>query len=213
VFTGIVRHVGRVLSVTPCESGRTLLVEAGGWDRRPAAGESVAVNGCCLTVAGAAAGRDAGALRFDVIRQTLAVTALGDLAPGHPVNLEPAVTPQTLLSGHLVQGHVDGVGTVRQVRADAAERRLRIEPPEDLMECIIERGSIAADGVSLTVAALGEDWLEVALIPTTIECTTLGGLREGSRVNLETDCIVKAVVGWLKGEERRSGSAARRRRE
>ena len=194
MFSGIVQRRGMVVAVEPCDFGQALDIDAGGWDYRPSPGDSIAVNGCCLTVAGTTGG----VLRFDVIRQTLDMTTLGSLAVGDGVNIEPAVTPQTLLSGHLVQGHVDGVGVVRQVTANESERRLRLEPPPALMEYIVDKGSIAVDGVALTVAELGDTWFDVALIPTTIEQTTLGEVDEGHRVNLETDCIVKTVVSWLK---------------
>jgi riboflavin synthase alpha subunit len=201
VFTGIVEHLGRVEASEPAEFGRVLRVDARGWGRAPAPGDSVAVNGCCLTVT---PGDGGGGLRFEVVAQTLRVTTLGTLRPGDAVNLEAAATPATLLSGHLVQGHVDGVGVVRAAarapRAPGvpADRCLRIEPPEGLLDCIVDRGSIAVDGVSLTVAALGPDWFEVALIPQTIARTTLGEADAGRRVNLEADCIVKAVVHYLR---------------
>lgn len=194
MFTGIVQHLGTVVAAEPAAFGRRLSIDAGGWTHHPEPGDSVAVNGCCLTVTGAADGR----LDFDVIHQTLRATTLGDLAAGARVNLEPPVTPSTLLGGHLVQGHVDGVAAVSSA-AGEPERRLRIEVPGALREFIVDKGSIAVDGVSLTVAALGEDWFEVALIPETLERTTLGAATEGAKVNLETDYIVKAVVGWLRG--------------
>ncbi len=132
-----------------------------------------------------------------MIHQTLGLTTLGELVVGDPVNLEPAVTPTTLLSGHVVQGHIDGVGLVGAVESAGNDRRLRIEPPQELMEYIIPRGSIAVDGVSLTVAELGGSFFEVALIPTTLDLTTLGRAEQGQRVNLETDYLVKTVVHWL----------------
>lgn len=200
MFSGIVSRLGVVVAREPCDFGQRLAVEAGGWDYHPAPGDSIAVNGCCLTFTGSSGG-GAGTLGFDVVRQTIETTTLGGLRPGDAVNLEHAVTPETLLGGHLVQGHVDGVGEVGRVTADATERRLRIEPPADLREFIIDKGSIAVDGVSLTVAGVEDEWFEVALIPTTIERTTLGGLAKGGRVNLETDCVVKTVVSWLKRQQ------------
>ena len=203
MFSGIVQKVGTVVAVDSASFGRVLLVDPGRWDRHPAPGESVAVNGCCLTVTDPVAGETAGRgeyLRFDLIRQTLQATTLGDLSAAAVVNLEVAMTPNDRIGGHLVQGHVDGVGLVRRVE-EAGERRLTIEPPPPLMEYIIERGSIALDGVSLTVAALGASEFEVALIPTTIQRTILGRLGAGSRVNLETDYLVKATVTWLRRQE------------
>lgn len=196
MFCGIVQQLGVVAACEPCQFGQTLYVDPAGWEHHAAPGDSIAVNGCCLTATHP--GDREGELRFDVIRQTLQMTTLGGLGTGDRVNLEPAVTPQTMLSGHLVQGHIDGVGVVREVTADADERRLRIEPPPPLVEYIVDKGSIAIDGVSMTVAGLGETWFEVALIPTTIEMTTLGIVGEGDRVNLETDYVVKTVVSWLK---------------
>ena len=196
MFSGIVEQLGVVTACEPCEFGRTLYVDPAGRTHQPAAGDSVSVNGCCLTATDP--GDRTGQLRFDVIQQTLRMTTLGDLKAGSRVNLEPAVTPTTMLSGHIVQGHVDGVGTVRAVTDLASERRLRIEPPSALMEYIISKGSVAADGVSMTLAEMGDSWFELALIPTTIERTTLGIVGEGDRVNLEADCVVKTVVSWLK---------------
>lgn len=206
MFSGIVRRLGVVVAREPRDFGQWLQVDPGPWDHRTAAGESIAINGCCLTVTGhdgPAAGR--GDLCFDVIRQTLNSTTLGDLHPGDRVNVEPAVTPATMLSGHLVQGHVDGVGTITRVAVDEADERLRVEPPAGLAEYIIEKGSIAINGVSLTVAEVGEEWFEVALIPTTIRETNLGAVKQGDRVNLETDYVVKTIVSWLRrshGHER-----------
>ena len=189
------QHLGRVASVEAVASGRRLWVDLLGWGHRPALGESISVDGCCLTVAETG---PAAAVRFDVIQQTLGVTTLGGLAKGSAVNLEHSVTPATLLGGHIVQGHVDGVGRVVGVVRSAAEHRVRIAPPEaSAMSLIVEKGSIAVNGVSLTVATVGKDWFEVALIPTTLNLTNLGSLMEGGGVNLEYDYIAKVVTNWL----------------
>lgn len=198
MFTGLVQHRGRVTDVCPTAAGVCLALDAAGWPHRPGLGESISVSGCCLTVAGL------DPLRFDVIQQTLHVTTLGALRRGDGVNLEPAVTPATLLGGHLVQGHVDGVGVIRAITRDADGVRMRIDAPADLMDFIVPRGSIAVDGVSLTLAEVLEDGFVVALIPTTLELTTLGEAREGGRVNLETDLVVKTIVHQM----RRMGAAA-----
>src|SRR5438552_6979827 len=227
MFTGIIQQLGDVASVQANDFGVLMRIDPCGWAHRPALGDSIAVNGCCLTVADdvtpasrrvPAAGssglmqpadsseispRGRGGsprdfLCFDLIQQTLAVTTLGGVKPGDSVNLEHAVTPSTLLGGHIVQGHVDGVGTVVNIVADTSQHRLRISAPPDLMPCIVEKGSIAVDGVSLTVAAAGPDWFEAALIPTTLRLTTLGLLRVGSRANLETDYLAKTVVNYLR---------------
>ncbi len=199
MFTGIVQHLGEVAAVTRCAAGQALHIDTRGWGTQPAPGDSVAVNGCCLTVTDEAAG--VSTLRFDVVPQTLRTTTLGGLAVGDKVNLEPAVTAATLMSGHLVQGHVDGVALVRSVTTDGSERRLRIEPSSELAAFIVDKGSIAVDGVSLTVAAVGDAWFEVALIPTTLDLTNLAALREGGQVNIEVDYVAKIVVSWMRRKE------------
>jgi riboflavin synthase len=136
---------------------------------------------------------------FDVVPETLDKTTIGELTPGRRVHLEHSATPSTLLGGHVVQGHVDGVGVVESIVTDG-EWRVRLRPPRELMEYVAPKGSIALDGVSLTIAALdaGEGWFEVALIPTTLEKTTLAEWRPGSRCNLEMDAFAKMAVHWLK---------------
>lgn len=195
MFTGLIQHVGRVGSIHEHPSGRRLTIDASGWFHRPADGASIAVNGCCLTVTETAAD---GALCFDIIRHTLEATTLGWLATGDRVNLEHAATPSTMLGGHIVQGHVDGVGTVRRMLRSESEQRLWIETSETLRDCIIDTGSIAVNGVSLTVAELTDSGFGVALIPTTLQETNLSDLAENDRVNLETDYIAKTVAHWLR---------------
>ena len=199
MFTGIVQHLGEVAEVTGGAAGQILRVDTSGWGTHPAPGDSVAVNGCCLTVTPAHDEvADGSMLRFDVVPQTLRTTTLGGLAVGDKVNLEPAVTAATLMSGHIVQGHVDGVATVRSVETGGGEHCLRIEPPPELAELIVDKGSVAVDGVSLTVAAVGDAWFEVALIPSTLDVTNLAVLREGGQVNIEADYVAKIVVSWMK---------------
>lgn len=195
MFTGLIQHVGTVTANEAAGGGARLVIEAPDWAHAPRHGESIAVNGCCLTIADDS---EPGRLVFDVIAQTLATTNLGDLQPGDGVNLEQAVTPSSLLGGHIVQGHIDGVGHVTSVQDLPGERRVQVAPPAELMDAIIDKGSIAIDGVSLTIAAIAEDSFEVALIPTTLRETTLGRMALGARVNLETDYIAKTVVHWLK---------------
>lgn len=202
MFTGLVQHAGTVTAMETRDFGRRLRLDVAGWTHRPAKGDSIAVNGCCLTVSESPAESN-GILAFDVIAQTLSVTALGSLGAGDRVNLEHAVTPTTLLGGHIVQGHVDGVGRVMGVECSAEEHRLRIRPPRrEAMGLIVDKGSIAVSGVSLTVANAGPDWFEVALIPTTLGLTNLGALKEGDAVNLEYDYIAKVVTNWLVRRER-----------
>jgi riboflavin synthase alpha subunit len=182
VFTGLVREVGRVASF---EDGR-LEVEAS----TPAdLGDSVAVDGVCLTVVASGGGR----LAFDVVPETLSrVKPFGDR-----VNLEPALRAGEPLGGHYVQGHVDGVGTVAAVERQEDGVRVRIEPPAELLRYLVEKGSITVDGVSLTVAAVDGSGFEVALIPHTLEVTTLSELAPGGSVNLETDVLAKYVEKLL----------------
>lgn len=190
MFTGIVEETGRVLSF----EGSRLVVGARVALEGSDLGASVAVNGVCLTVVEARPDR----LAFDLGPETLRVSALGDLRPGHGVNLERPMRLGGFLGGHLVQGHVDGVGVVLALDPAGETARLRIEwrAPE-LDALLIPKGSVAVDGVSLTVASLGERVFEIMLIPHTLAQTTLGQLAPGRRVNLEMDMIGKYVVRAL----------------
>ncbi len=161
----------------------------------PTRGESIAVAGCCLTVVEAT---DDGRISFDVITETLDKTRLGGVAPGGGLNLEHAVRADTLMGGHFVQGHVDGLGVVAAVKDDPLDWRVTVEPPAELMEYVTPKGSVSIEGVSLTIAAVGEGGFEVALIPETLEVTTLGELRVGDRVQLEMDMLAKTVVFWTR---------------
>jgi len=186
MFTGLVEEVGRVLE----RAGSRLVLAADRVLQDSEVGASVAVNGVCLTVVEVEAGR----LRFDVGPETLARTALSDLAVGDPVNLERPMRLGGMVGGHLVQGHVDGVGTVAALTRQAETARLTIEwPGEALAPLLIPQGSVAVDGVSLTVARLNERDFEIMVIPHTLAATTLGGLTPGKRVNLEMDMIGKYV--------------------
>ncbi|HUJ55031.1 MAG TPA: riboflavin synthase [Gaiellaceae bacterium] len=185
MFTGIVREVG---TVAASEDGR-LVVAAPEAAAGAAPGDSLAVSGVCLTVVEAGDGRVA----FDVVPETLSRSTLGGLRTGDPVNLEPPLRVGDLLGGHIVQGHVDGVGRVRSVVEEDADRRVWIDAPEDVLRTCVEKGSIAVDGVSLTIAGLDESGFAVALIPHTLEATTLARLEQGYRVNLEADVLGKVV--------------------
>lgn len=186
MFTGLVEEVGRVLE----RAESRLVLAADRVLQDSGVGASVAVNGVCLTVVEVGAGR----LRFDVGPETLARTALGDLAVGDPVNLERPMRLGGMVGGHLVQGHVDGVGTVAALTRQAETARLTIEwPGEALAPLLIPQGSVAVDGVSLTVARLNERDFEIMVIQHTLAATTLGGLTPGKRVNLEMDMIGKYV--------------------
>jgi riboflavin synthase len=194
MFTGIVEELGQVVEVPPGRlTVRGALVTS---DARP--GDSIAVNGVCLTVAELAGDT----FTADVMPETRQRTTLAQLQPGDPVNLERAATLATRLGGHLVQGHVDAVGTLRQRRPGPDWHDLRFELPERLSRYLVEKGSICVDGVSLTVVTVGDDWFEVSLIPTTLELTTLGRRQVGDRVNLEVDVIAKHVERLLSGAGR-----------
>jgi len=202
MFTGIVEQLGRVADIQPNDFGAVIVIDTGGWDYQPGPGDSIAINGCCLTATADSEGNMKSALlRFDVIKQTLDLTTLGGLTKGDPVNLEHAVRASDVLGGHVVQGHVDGVGEVINVQKGTDEWRTRVRPPAHLMEYIVPQGSVALDGVSLTVADLGDDWCEVALIPTTLEVTTLGTADVGTKINIEADYIAKTVVHWLRQQK------------
>ena len=189
MFTGIVRELGAVEGVEESATGVRLLVRAPETAAAAAVGDSVAVNGVCLTAVGA----EDGVLAFDAVPETLRRSSLGRLAAGAHVNVEPALRAGEPLGGHFVQGHVDGVGRVR--RADA--EGLEIEAGEEILRYCVEKGSVAVEGVSLTIAALGEDSFTVALVPHTREVTTLGALAEGDEVNLEVDVLAKHVERLL----------------
>jgi riboflavin synthase len=192
MFTGIVEHQGRVIALRTEPWGARLEVDPCGWAHAPRDGDSIAVNGCCLTVVGTPA--PGAPLRFDVIPQTLSLTTVGALRPGELVNLEHASTASTLLGGHLVQGHVDGIGEVLSASTAGGEWRTRIAAPPSVAPYLVERGSVAVDGVSLTIAAVGDGWFEVTLIPATLAKTTLRDRAAGSRVNLEADALAKMVA-------------------
>jgi riboflavin synthase len=154
-----------------------------------AGGDSVAVNGVCLT----ATAVDAEGFETEAMNQTLKVTGLGGLEQGSRVNLELALKPSDRLGGHIVQGHADGVGEVLSLEEDGFARRLRVDLGPDLIRYVVAKGSIALDGVSLTVADLGDSWVVVSLIPETLERTTLGALAPGDKINVECDVVAKYV--------------------
>ena len=200
MFTGIVQAKGRIAGIDRNDFGARLRVDGQGWPDpaiyKPAHGDSICVSGVCLTVVETAK-ESGGLLGFDVIAETLAKSSLGDLKTGDAVNLEPPVTASQPLGGHFMQGHVDGVGEVTHIQAGGDEHRVTVKPPSELMAYIIPKGSVAIDGISLTIAEVHDDSFEVALIPTTLELTTLGDTAVGRRVNLEADIISKTVVHQL----------------
>ncbi|MGH3012562.1 MAG: riboflavin synthase [Gaiellaceae bacterium] len=191
MFTGIVRELGTVESVREDGAAVRLSVRAPETAGATAEGDSVSVNGVCLTAVGVADG----ALDFDVVPETLRRSSLGRLAPGAAVNVEPALRAGEPLGGHLVQGHVDGVGRVRSTDGEGLE----IEVSPEVLRYCVEKGSITVEGVSLTIASLAEDGLGVALVPHTRAVTTLGAVAPGDEVNIEVDVIAKHVERLLTG--------------
>jgi riboflavin synthase len=185
MFTGIVRDLGRVESIETVAAGARLRVGAPAIAAEAVLGDSVSVNGVCLTVTEVADG----VVQFDVVHETLSRSTLGRLSAGADVNVEPALRAGEPLGGHFVQGHVDGVGRVR--RAD--DEGLEIEAPSEILRYCVEKGSIAVEGVSLTIAGLNDSAFSVALVPHTRRMTTLGRASEGDEVNLEVDVVAKYV--------------------
>jgi riboflavin synthase len=182
VFTGLVREVGKVVAF---DRGR-LRVES---TLAAAIGDSVSIAGCCLTVVDG----DRRTLAFDAVPETLARTTLARLEPGAAVNLEPALRAGEPLGGHYLQGHVDGVGRVRSIEDEGGGRRAWFDAPPAVLRYCVEKGSVAIDGVSLTVADVDDEGFAVALVPHTLSVTTLGTLTPGDKVNLEADVLAKYV--------------------
>ena len=192
MFTGLIQDVGAVESVERGSDGARLRI-ATGLATEIASGDSVAVDGACLT----ATAVDRSGFETEAMNQTLEVTALGGVEAGASVNLELAMRASDRLGGHIVQGHVDGVGDVLSVEADGFARRLRVGLDRELLRYCVDKGSVTLSGVSLTIAALGEEWVEVSLIPETLERTNLGEVEVGSRLNVESDVVAKYVERLL----------------
>jgi riboflavin synthase len=199
VFTGIVEERGRIERVEERPAGRRLWIGARLALEGTAVGDSIAVSGCCLTVVAV----EPGCLAFEAVPETLRRTVLGDLRVGEAVNLERSLRLEQRLGGHLVQGHVDGVGTVMAVVPEGDGVRVAIEVPDTLARFVAEKGSLSVDGVSLTVAAASGTHCEIAYIPHTLEVTTAGAYAPGRRVNLEVDLIARYLERLL--EERGVG--------
>jgi riboflavin synthase len=190
MFTGIVTAIGSIAAVHEAGGGRRVAIETGaqptaGWRT----GDSVAVAGVCLTVVAV----DNGRFEAELSGETLARTTLGPLAPGSAVNLEPALTAGSVLGGHLVTGHVDGIATVRECREEAGALGATVEVPAALARFIAEKGSVTLDGVSLTVGRVAGSRFEVTLVPHTRAATTLGGLAAGQALNLEVDLVARYI--------------------
>jgi riboflavin synthase len=192
VFTGLIQDIGKIESLESGSDGARLRI-ATSLGSEVALGDSVAVNGICLTATAAAAD----GFETEAMNQTLEVTALGGVEAGGRVNLELAMRASDRLGGHIVQGHVDGVGEVTAVSDDGFARRVRVALPPELLRYAVDKGSITLSGVSLTIAELGAEWVEVSLIPETLERTNLGELTPGSNLNVECDIVAKYVERLL----------------
>jgi riboflavin synthase len=196
VFTGIIEEIGEVAALEAHGDSAVLMVRATRIADDLTHGASIAVNGVCLTVVGWG-GTNPTEIRFDVMGETLKRSVIGTLARHDRVNLERAVRVDARLDGHVVQGHVDGTGVVLTRTPGEQWESVRFGLPADLARFVAEKGSIAVDGVSLTVSAVGPDWFEVGLIPETLRATTLGGKAAGDPVNLEADVLAKYVARLL----------------
>jgi riboflavin synthase len=204
MFTGIIEELGTIRRITTAREGARLEVSARKVTRETKRGDSIAVNGVCLTAV------DLGSdwLAADVSAETLRRTSLNSMRAGTRVNLERPLMPSTRLGGHIVQGHVDGTGRFAGARAEGDGWIVRIEFPAGLARYIVEKGSIAVDGISLTVATLGEEWCSIAIIPHTWKVTNLSALAPGSVVNLEVDVIAKYVERMMQAYFKQPGELA-----
>ena len=203
VFTGIVEELGEVVALEQFRDAARLTVRGPLVAAGAVAGDSIAINGVCLTVTGSVDGT----FSADVMGETLSRSSLGGLGRGSAVNLERPLRPDGRIGGHIVQGHVDGTGTILERRAGERWDVVRISVPPELARYVVEKGSVAVDGISLTISALGtghrpagqQGWIEVSLIPETLARTTMGRKQPGETVNLETDMIAKYVERLLGG--------------
>ena len=189
MFTGIVRERGQVLSSDGSDEGIRLRIDAPDAAAQAAVGDSISISGVCLTVVSV----EDGVLDFDAVAETLRRSSLGRLQAGDTVNVEPALRAGEPLGGHYVQGHVDGVGRVRAVEPEGESVRMTFEAPPDVLRYCVEKGSIAVEGVSLTITDVTDEWFSVALVPHTLVATTLGEFGPGDEVNLEADVLAKYV--------------------
>lgn len=189
MFTGIVEETGAVISFTEQETAWRLVVEAHVVTKDLQLGDSVAVNGCCLTAVAFTEDR----IEFDLLAESVRLTSIDGIGPGGKVNLERALLPTTRMGGHFVSGHVDGVGIIETIEPRGKDFYLRIKPDSESLKYIVHKGCISIDGISLTVAAVDEAGFEIWLIPHTMEVTNLHTKKNGDRVNLEFDLIAKYV--------------------
>ncbi|HPF40028.1 MAG TPA: riboflavin synthase [Phycisphaerae bacterium] len=190
MFSGIIDRIGVIQKIAESAGGRVLSIDAPGYWSGLADGASVAINGVCLTLTRA----DATSASFDVIAETLRRSTLGDLRQGDRVNLQKSMVVGDRIDGHFVQGHVDAVATIAAIEQSSKESIWWFEPGADAMRFMVPKGSVAIDGISLTIAAVEASRFSVALIPTTLELTTLNSRRAGEHVNIETDILVRSIA-------------------
>jgi len=203
MFTGLIETVGHVTATRSSPAGRRLTIEAASLAEGLAPGASVCVDGVCLTVAQVHGTH----VEFDAVRETLEHSTLGRLRPGDRVNLERSLSADGRFEGHFVQGHVEGTADIRRKLSSDGVHVIWFEPPADLLPCIVPKGAIALDGVSLTISEVHDGQFSVALIPTTIDRTTLWSKPVGAAVNIETDILARTVVHWLRSAQNRTGEA------
>jgi riboflavin synthase len=195
MFTGLVEKIGTISAIEPSGAGQRLILLCSPWDTPPKLGESICVGGCCLTVVEHAKKSSALLLSFDVVPETLAQTTLGAASPGDLVNVERALRADGLLGGHQVQGHVDAVEQVVEVNKQGdGSHRVRFTMKSVDGDAVVPKGSITVDGISLTIASVADDSFDVALVPTTLQETTLGNTSVGDKVNIETDIIARTII-------------------
>jgi riboflavin synthase len=205
MFTGLIEEVGTVLTVRHSAGESRLAVHAPRVGPGTAVGDSICVNGVCLTVVAGTAGR----LEFEAVAETLRRSNLGELRPGDRVNLERAMGAGGRFGGHIMQGHVDAIGRVARIVPEANSHVITVEAPPEVMRYVVEKGSVALDGISLTVAAVTGPAFTVAIIPHTWAVTTLGGRKPGDRLNLEVDILAKYVERLLEARLGPSAPAAK----
>ncbi|GBE01694.1 riboflavin synthase [bacterium BMS3Bbin06] len=205
MFTGIIQELGKVAGLKRTGEITLLSIASGAVARDSGVGDSISVNGACLTITTLEGVKHVSGddliMRFDLSPETLRSTTLGHLSPGDPVNLEPAVKPSERLGGHLVTGHIDGVGRISKRHRVGKATELSIKAPEDVMRYIVRKGSVAVDGISLTVVDCKRDSFSIVIIPHTEEITTIGFKGVGDSVNLETDIIGKYVERFMSGRD------------
>lgn len=193
MFTGLIVEMWELDSLRPSGTGMTLVLKGGPSAQGAEVGDSIAVSGVCLTVTSI----DRGRLSFDVSAETLTSTGLGALRPGGKVNIEPSLRADGKLGGHFVTGHVDAVGRIRNIEKDGETWRIEVSAPDEVLRYLVDKGSVAMDGVSLTVVKVFEGYFSLVIIPHTAMITTIGGKKPGDEVNLEADIIGKYVYSFL----------------